>query len=418
MKLAVCFFSFFIATIAFSAVAAENEKKRELTEVQSKIQKVKTELNSLTAEKSVQYEQLKKLEKQYGELVNSLFEIKQEIKKQEENLKIVRDKVSATQKNIQTQQHALAGLIKSFYVIGSQAGLKVLLNHYDPALSGRMLKYHDYIAKARLQKLLVINEDFNTLQKLQAQKDTENQLLQTTLEQKQQETNEMQSLKNQREKLLAQLNIDYLSKKEQMERLEGDEKKLTALLASLQNTDDNATQESSAPQIVNNHQPEAHLIEQSQQSEPAPEKKQQKPDNESILQYSFYEMQGQLPWPVKGMLSQRFGSRRFETKWDGAVISAREGAEIHAVAPGRVVYADWLRGYGLMVIVDHGKGYMTLYAFNQNLYKTVGERVSAGDTLASVGRSGGRAEPALYFGIRIKGRPVDPEHWCRKPVKE
>jgi septal ring factor EnvC (AmiA/AmiB activator) len=99
------------------------------------------------------------------------------------------------------------------------------------------------------------------------------------------------------------------------------------------------------------------------------------------------------------------------------VISAHEGADIHAVAAGRVVYADWLRGYGLMVIVEHGKGYMSLYAFNQSLHKSVGEQVKAGETLASVGRSGGRSQAALYFGIRSNGRPVDPEHWCRKPAK-
>jgi septal ring factor EnvC (AmiA/AmiB activator) len=100
------------------------------------------------------------------------------------------------------------------------------------------------------------------------------------------------------------------------------------------------------------------------------------------------------------------------------VISAREGADIHAVAAGKVVYADWLRGYGLMLIVDHGKGYMSLYAFNQSLHKSVGAQVKAGETLASVGRSGGRSQAALYFGIRSNGRPVDPEHWCRKPAKD
>jgi len=223
----------------------------------------------------------------------------------------------------------------------------------------------------------------------------------------------MQALKIQREKVLAQLDSSYASKNEQMERLIHDKKKLESLVATLKKTDDNAQLERKPAQTVDIQS----KLPPKSEFEQGLSRKQPKSDNESLPKKFFVDLQGQLPWPVQGVIAERFGSRRFETTWDGDVISAREGADIHAIAAGRVVYADWLRGYGLMLIVDHGKGYMSLYAFNQSLHKSVGEQVKAGETLASVGRSGGRGQAALYFGIRSNGRPVDPEHWCRKPAK-
>lgn len=410
MNIGIRLFFALIGFIPALSAAADTENNRELAEVQSKIKRIGTDVRNLSVEKNAQIEQLKKIEKQYGELANVLLSIKTEIKQQEQSLQEVRSKVSATQKDIQTQQHGLEGLIKSAYAIGDKGGLKVILNQRDPTLSGRILVYHDYISKARLQKLQTIQDDYKTLKQLEAQKDTETQLLQIALDKKQQEIDAMQTLKDQREKLLTQIDNDYASKSDQLERLLHDEKKFGALVASLQKTDDNEADESSpAPEINQNSR---------QQAQPEPDTpRKQDSGNNNLSSKAFADQQGQLPWPVQGSITERFGSRRFETTWDGTVIAAREGADIHAIAAGRVVYADWLRGYGLMLIVDHGKGYMSLYAFNQSLHKNIGEQVRAGETLASVGRSGGRSQAALYFGIRKKGRPLDPEQWCRKPAK-
>jgi septal ring factor EnvC (AmiA/AmiB activator) len=136
-------------------------------------------------------------------------------------------------------------------------------------------------------------------------------------------------------------------------------------------------------------------------------------ENSVELKADFPALKGKLPWPVKGRLAQRFGSPRSEGIWDGVLIDASEGMEVQAVTRGKVVYAEWLRGYGLLTIIDHGQGYMTLYAFNQSLYKRMGDQVKAGDVIASVGQSGGRSQSGLYFGIRKKGVPIDPLEWCR-----
>jgi len=406
-----------LIAIGFSTDAilarADNEKNRELGEVQAKIQLVGADIRSISAEKTAQQEELKKLEKKYGELANALQEIKANINQQEESLQQVRSKIATTQKELQLERRVLEGLIKAAYAIGTHETLSVILNQQDASSSGRMLVYRDYLSKARAQKLLSVQESVKTLRQLEAEMTKENQLLQVTLDKKKQETEKMQALKIQREKVLAELDSSYTSKNEQMASLLHDKKKLESLVATLQKTDDNAELERKSAPSVNTQA----------KTPPKPEiekgssRKQPKPENESSPKKLFVDLQGQLPWPVQGVITERFGSRRFETTWDGDVISAREGSDIHAVAAGRVVYADWLRGYGLMLIVEHGKGYMSLYAFNQNLHKSVGELVKAGDTLASVGRSGGRSQAALYFGIRSNGRPVDPELWCRKPAK-
>jgi murein hydrolase activator len=129
---------------------------------------------------------------------------------------------------------------------------------------------------------------------------------------------------------------------------------------------------------------------------------------------AFGRLRGKLAWPVGGRLVARFGETRAGgLKWDGVVVAAERGAPVKSVAPGTVLYADWLPGLGLLTIVDHGEGYLSLYGHNDRLYKAVGERVAAGDALAAAGDSGGRARPELYFEIRKEGRPVDPRPWFR-----
>lgn len=399
----------FAAQTSIIQAAGENH---DLNRVQGKIQLVGEDLKNLSAEKAAQIEQLKKLEIQYGELANSLNAIKTDIKQKEESLRALQARIATTRKDIQVQRKELAVLIKSAYAIGDQQGLKLILSQRDPALSGRIMIYQSFFSKARLQKIQTIQESTDALVQLETLQDTESRLLQRNLETKQQESLNLLGLKNRREKLLAQLESDFASKNQQLQKLMLDKKKLETLVASLHKTDDNVADEG-IPTENSSHRPPAKppLEPESSVKTPAKVKK------EIPAAMDFAEMQGQLPWPVQGRIMEHFGGRQYETAMDGAVISASEGADIRAIAPGRVVYADWLLGYGLMIIVNHGKGFLSLYAYNQSLQKSVGEQVRAGETLASVGRSGGRAQAALYFGIRKNGRPVDPEQWCGKAGK-
>jgi septal ring factor EnvC (AmiA/AmiB activator) len=191
--------------------------------------------------------------------------------------------------------------------------------------------------------------------------------------------------------LLLQIGNDFSSSEQQLSQLQISENRLKSLMASLPIT-------------------EAELAVDAEQTKELSTSM----ENSSELKTDFSTLKGKLPWPVRGRLAQRFGSSRAEGTWDGVLINAIEGMEIKAVTRGKIVYAEWLRGYGLLTIIDHGQGYMTLYAFNQSLYKRVGDSVESGDVIASVGQSGGRTQAGLYFGIRNKGEPVDPLEWCQK----
>jgi len=157
--------------------AAEADKNRELSAINAKIQIVGADIRNISTEKSSRQEELKKLEKLFGEFANALIEIKAKIRLQEDSLQEVRSKINATQKELQFQRHGLEGLVKAAYAIGNNDGLKVILNQRDPSSSGRMLVYRDYISKARAQKLLSIQESFTTLYRLEEQIEIENQAL-------------------------------------------------------------------------------------------------------------------------------------------------------------------------------------------------------------------------------------------------
>ncbi len=352
-------------------------KEKELSQLQSVIRKVDTDVQRLQRKIKQLMSELKNQEKRYGEAAKIVKSLKSEVIRQQNALREVVGKVVAAREVIAGQKKDLEKLVRAAHAMGRNERIKVILNQQDPALSSRILVYYEYINKSRLQKLHEVEKNLRRLRQLENDRRRQAGQLAVLLAQREREQTELQTVRSKREKLLVKINKQFSSKKSQLARLKINEKKLQQLIIALQRAgDDFPFQEGPS-----------------------------KP---------FAQLKGRLPWPVKGRLVKRFQSPRSETRWDGVLISAREGVDIHAVTRGRIVYADWLRGYGLLTIIDHGKGYMTLYAFNQSLYKAEGDWVEAGDVIASVGNSGGRSRPGLYFGIRKKGRPVDPVLWCRK----
>jgi septal ring factor EnvC (AmiA/AmiB activator) len=297
----------------------------------------------------------------------------------------------AYQSEIDRLNIELASQISTAYIMGQKEKLKLLLNQEDPALSSRMMVYFNYLNKERLKKLADFEAAVQRLDQLDMQKQTETELLEHDLEQKKSEQAALDQARKQRNELLVQINNDFSSSEQQLNQLQESENRLKSLLASLPITEEELAADAEQTKEISTS------IE-----------------NSSELKTDFSTLKGKLPWPVIGRLAQKFGSKRTEGSWDGVLIDASEGMDIKAVTRGKVVYAEWLRGYGLLTIIDHGQGYMTLYAFSQSLYKRAGDAVEAGDVIASVGQSGGRSQAGLYFGIRKKGVPVDPLEWCRR----
>ena len=336
---------------------------------------------------------LAQVDERYGDVAASLKSIKEQIELTNTGLEKLHKQIYSYQGQITQLDKEVAGQVRAAYAIGQQSKLKLMLNQQDPALSSRMMVYYEYLNKARLEKLANIQKTIRYLDLLDKEKQAETEILEQNLGQKKSEQAALDEVKKQRSELVAQLNDDFYSKEDQLSLLKESENKLINLIRTLENEPDEANQES-----------------ETASSEPV-----NAGNTESFpkLTGDFSALKGELPLPVKGKLASMIGSSSLEDSWKGVLINAKEGADIHAVTKGKIAYAGALKSYGLLIIVEHDKEFMTLYAFNQSLYKHKGDWVEAGDVIASVGQSGGRPQPGLYFEIRRNGKAIDPLLWCR-----
>ena len=373
--------------------------------------------------------QLAEFDKLYGSTAALLRNLEVHISHQKQNLEKIHVEVKALNVDLLKQNDELSGQIKTMYAMGNKERLKLLLNQENPILSSRMLAYYDYLNARRVNQLSSVTQSLHRLEELKVQNEKETAELDRNLAQKKAEQVAVDSLRKKRAELLKQVSPDILSNEQQLNRLKDSESELKSLLNSLQSSSSDLNDEIIKARALRKQRLEAEeeaafvapkVIDEDSTAVASIKKEDALGDSITLssatnfpaLQNDFTALKGELPWPVKGELIQKFGSAREEGKLDGVFIAAPEGTEIQSITDGKIVYADWMRGYGLLIIVDHGKGYISLYAFNQSLYKKVGEVVNAGDVIASVGLSGGHNQASLYFGIRKKGKAVDPMEWC------
>ncbi len=275
------------------------------------------------------------------------------------------------------QQELISREIQTAYQMGKQAQLRVLLNQEDPATLARSMTYYDYFYQARLEHIRRYLETVARIDALEPEIQSASEALERSRKTLDGQRQELLATQRQRERDLEQLNATIATKDQRLQKMAQDQEELQRLLEVIEQ----AVAELEVPQ---EYQP-------------------------------FGDAQGQMPWPVDGKASNRYGGRRGQgsMRWQGLVIPAEEGSSVGAIHHGRVVFADWFRGSGLLLIIDHGDGFMSLYAHNEALLRDVGEWVSAGAAVATVGSSGGRAESGLYFEIRRDGKPVNPVAWLR-----
>jgi septal ring factor EnvC (AmiA/AmiB activator) len=272
---------------------------------------------------------------------------------------------------------ALAGQLRAAYLIGRQEPLKLLLNQGDPARAGRMFVYYSYFGRARARQIQSIEADLQRIGQLDSQLRAQDAKLAGLQQAQQAQVSGLQQARAQRMQVLASISAQTRTRSARLGRLRRQQAGLESRLAQLRR----ATASLPAEDLGNS--PFAHL-------------------------------RGRLPRPVTGRIIQSYGQvRAGGLKWQGDLFATQRDAPVHAVSQGRVVYADWLAGLGLLIIIDHGDGYMSLYGHNARLYEAVGQRVTAGQTIAQAGDSGGSARPELYFEIRKQGKPLDPRIWLR-----
>lgn len=385
-----------------------------------------------TAQAELLNAQLAELDKLYGNTAALLKNLEIQTTRQRQNLAKIQSEIQALNFELKKQNIELSGQVRAMYAMGNKERLKLLLNQQDPILTSRMMAYYDYLNAKRVNQLNSTTEVLQRLENLKKDNETQTQQLEQNLAQKHLEQNSANALRKQRAQLLRNATPDFLSNEQQINRLKDSETALKNLLSNMKTSISDLQTEIAKARVLRQKRLQAEeeialqslplkivdedvavTIKQKEKTTPLPTPVVKTPEIFPSLEQDFSSLKGKLPFPVRGEILKKFGSAREEGKLDGVIIAANEGTEIQSITDGKVVYADWMRGYGLIIIVDHGKGYISLYAFNQSLYKKVGDIVNAGDVIASVGLSGGHDRASLYFGIRKKGKAVDPLEWCK-----
>ena len=362
-----------------SDVAVKDEKEAQLGVLRKQIQALRLSLDSARTKKDKLQQQLRSTEIEIGKLNITIKDLETQLRQQAVALNKLRDRKSQQQDNLREQRESLAAQIRASYAMGKQGYMKLLLNQQDPAVIGRTLTYYDYFNRARASQINTIGTTLKEIDDLETTIADKTSRLESLHEEQARKIHLLKQSHESRHQILAKLDVDINTNEHRLQQLLSDQAGLVELLEGIRKalTD--------IPPDQGNLPP-------------------------------FATLKGHLPWPSAGRITARFGSSRKvgELKWHGVMISGSEGEQIRAIYPGRVAFADWLRGYGLLLIIDHGNGYMSLYGYNQSLYKNVGDWVEAGETIATIGNSGGQLASGLYFEIRHNGTPENPISWCKK----
>lgn len=399
--------------------------KDDLKDVHEKIESLKKELDASTDAHKDAADALKASETAISKAQKKLHEIS--LKQKQNSVALTQLKQQSLRLNdaLSEQQQQLSEQLYQQYLHGNQSYTQLMLENKDPNAIARDLKYFAYIAKARSQ---LINEMQGNLRKVETLNDETAAKLNEVAALKQKQEEEKKALlqqKQEKAKVVQSLSQKIAAQRSEISKLKRDEKNLSNLverlakLAAAQKKKQLAQQKAkakSAKQASSRPNTSSPNSTQSNADSPAANqtvaRNETLPDND-VDGVHFASLRGKLRLPVRGEVSNRFGAVRSDTgvSWKGLFIRANEGNEVKSIASGRIVFADWMRGFGNLIIVDHGSGYMSLYGNNQALLKNVGEKVSGGDTIAAVGNSGGNESNGLYYELRRNSVPFDPMSW-------
>ena len=357
--------------------ASSQQKSEELESVRSRIRDLQSGIQAARDESDSLQKDIQTNERDAVNVRERLNEIEQEINDRVSTLAGLNVHKAEREKSLQGQRRLMAQQIRAAYKTGRNDYLKLLLNQEDPGLVGRMLVYYDYYNRARADRIEKITKSLQQINliknKIQTEKD------------------KLDGLRNEQLKKLEQFTRSRASRKESIARLQN-----------------YISDQGKQLQILKRNEQELEaLVDQLQRSENIVRNFEEIPP--------FNGLRGKLKWPVTGKIGAHYGSSRKggKLKWQGVLINAKSGADVRAISAGKVIFADWFRNLGLLIIIDHGDGYMSLYGHNESLLKKVGDWVLADESIARVGDTGGQDHPNLYFEIRSGGEPVNPALWCK-----
>jgi septal ring factor EnvC (AmiA/AmiB activator) len=368
--------------------------KDELNDLRGRIKALQKEIESAQGTKSDATDALRQSEQAISASNRHLRELSQQQQEVDAVLARTQQEARSTQARIAEQQDLLGKLLYQQYLHGEQDAVSLLLNQQDPNTVARQLHYLTYVGQARAELIGDLRQNLQQSREFARVYQEKSAELDRIKAEQSAQRRQLEKERSARKTVLARIDRQITSQRHEIGRLQQDEKRLTRLVERL-----------------------ARMLPRSKPAQPrkgAPLRNEHLPAPDQSGS-AFVQLKGKLHLPVRGELANRFGSPREDggATWRGLFIRSPAGQEVKAVASGRVVFSDWLRGFGNIVIVDHGDGYMSLYGNNETLYKQAGETVRAGDAIATVGNSGGNPQTGLYFEMRYQSRPFDPLGWVR-----
>ena len=374
-----------------ATAATAGQTQEELRELRARISALQKKLASAEESRSEASDALRESEQAISEANRELRQLALQSRESTEKMSALRKSANTAGAALAGQQELLDRMLRQQYLQGEPDALRLVLGREDPSAMARQLHYLSHIARARAQLVDGLRANLREIERLQAEIAEEAAAIARITREQTAQRARLEREKRARAGVLSRLSRDIQKQQREMRAMQANENRLTRLIDQL-----------------------ARLVRK-----PAASGKP-RPRNEALPSGTadgspFAALRGRLALPVRGELGGRFGSPRADggVTWKGVFIAAKAGEDVRAVAGGRVVYADWLRGFGNLLIVDHGDSYMTLYANAEALLKQVGDTIRGGEPVATVGNSGGNAESGLYFEMRHEGRPFDPLQWVR-----
>ena len=374
--LLLCLLLFSLACQNAVAVDDIAQQQIKLDALRQQIKTIKSDVAGLQGQQTSEQTRLEKTEKEIGNISSELHRLDDKAAVATQQIQALGVARQQEQQVIADLQQALKRELQSAYAAGRQQRIKLMLNQQQPATLGRMLIYQGYLAEARSQRLQAVRTAVANINAIEQQLLDQQAAIAGIKTRQIEKVAALQSEQSTRQQLLVDMQQQLQQQTGTLSGLQENEQQLQALLQSLQ---------------------------QALRSVPA---------NASDA-VSLKTLKGKLAWPVSGNITQRYGSKQTAggPASNGVFISTVAGVDVTAIAPGRVAFADWLRGFGLLLILDHGNGYMSLYGHNRSLYQQVGDWASRGDVVAAAGNSGGQLRDGLYLELRHNGRPFNPASW-------
>ncbi|MDR3430122.1 MULTISPECIES: murein hydrolase activator EnvC family protein [Silvimonas] len=441
-----------VSTVSPAPKQDKQEKQSELQDLRGQIDQLKHDLANNESHRKDAADALQQSEKAISDANRVLNDLSSQRQLTSAQLAQMEIDIGNTRNSIRDSQKRLAGLLNSRYRTRELEAWRLVLNQQDPNQTSRELTYYRYLTAAQQQLAQQLQQQLDQLNEVSDRIREKNDELQELARQKAAQKAELLNDQQEKQQVLSSLSQQINSQRNQIGKLQADEKRMTTLIARLdaiikQQELKRAQQEAARKKAEAQRLAREEAARRKQAANAAKNKNQAQPANNvnsdttaqvnptpapdtapaqdkvtrqntvepdaSLSGQQFAALKGRLRLPLKGDVIGRFGTQRAEgATWKGVFIRAASGLPVKAVATGRVVFADWLRGFGNMMIIDHGGGYMSIYAANESLLKRVGDTVNAGDTIATSGNSGGMGDSGVYFEIRQHGKPLDPLSWA------